>query len=247
MRKIRKGIFETNSSSAHSLVICKSDIKSVEDLSDRIIWIDRVFGSDLEDFLYGHIEYDWDEDGNLYYEKFGEGRKDYRFDFSRGNPRTYNDFIHKIAFMIAYYKYSEDNEIDIILDKAKKILDELFETEEFKNGYRHDEIIALTKKFIDTEFRDEKIRDEIISSEFDHSNTIMVTLLKDDDLFRRFIFNSNSYISISGDEYKGYYFKVVGCEYDYTDMYGQSEGKIEFEDRINKVYKDDEYIVESDI
>lgn len=44
---------------------------------------------------------------------------------------------------------------------------------------------------------------------------ILNRLINDKEFVKRFIFNRNSYITIGGDEYRGYNIKTIGFEYDY--------------------------------
>ena len=47
------------------------------------------------------------------------------------------------------------------------------------------------------------------------NKNILNRLIKDKEFVKRFIFNKNSYITIGGDEYRGYNIKTIGFEYDY--------------------------------
>ena len=44
-------------------------------------------------------------------------------------------------------------------------------------------------------------------------------ILNDKEFLKRFIFNNKSYITIGGDEYRGYNIKTIGFEYDYDEYY----------------------------
>ena len=50
MRQIRKSTFETNSSSAHSLVILKEDLlsKALEDAQENLFYTDEEIANDME-------------------------------------------------------------------------------------------------------------------------------------------------------------------------------------------------------
>lgn len=63
-------------------------------------------------------------------------------------------------------------------------------------------------------------RKEGYGSYVDHANgldgTDFIERLKTDDEFvKRFIFNNDSYITVGGDEFRGYNIKTIGFEYDY--------------------------------
>lgn len=57
----------------------------------------------------------------------------------------------------------------------------------------------------------------------DHSGDIdeefLRRLINDYEFVKRFIFNKKSYITIGGDEYRGYNIKTIGFEYDYDEHY----------------------------
>lgn len=57
------------------------------------------------------------------------------------------------------------------------------------------------------------------------NKNILNRLIKDKEFVKRFIFNRDSYITIGGDEYRGYNIKTIGFEYDYENE----------EDFINKL------------
>jgi hypothetical protein len=63
---------------------------------------------------------------------------------------------------------------------------------------------------------------------------ILNRLINDKEFVKRFIFNRNSYITIGGDEYRGYNIKTIGFEYDYENE----------EDFINKL---EEYEKNNDV
>ena len=50
MRQIRKSTFETNSSSAHSLVILKEDLlsKALEDAQENLFYTDEEIANDMK-------------------------------------------------------------------------------------------------------------------------------------------------------------------------------------------------------
>lgn len=84
----------------------------------------------------------------------------------------------------------------------------------------------------------------------DHSAEIPEELirkvLEDDDFLKRLLFNRGSYITIGGDEYRGYNIKGIGFEddYDYKDHYyvdknGNKPPKEWFDE--NGVIKDEHY------
>lgn len=71
-------------------------------------------------------------------------------------------------------------------------------------------------------------------------------LKTDDEFLKRFIFNRESYITVGGDEYRGYNIKTIGFEYDYKikGHYLNDEGEeppqdwFDENDRIKEEYWD---------
>ena len=72
---------------------------------------------------------------------------------------------------------------------------------------------------------------------FKDNGFIEKLLLCDKEFIKRFIFNSNSYIALGGDEYHGFYIKKVGFEYDYGDSYDDDN---EFFNRVKELEKDND-------
>lgn len=64
--------------------------------------------------------------------------------------------------------------------------------------------------------KDVKAYDAYVDHAYDlvHSN-FTNRMINDYEFVKRFIFNRESYITIGGDEYRGYYIKMIGFEYDY--------------------------------
>ena len=56
------------------------------------------------------------------------------------------------------------------------------------------------------------------ANDLDHTD-IIERLKTDDEFVKRFIFSKESYITVGGDEYRGYNIKTIGFEYDYSGHY----------------------------
>ena len=52
----------------------------------------------------------------------------------------------------------------------------------------------------------------------------------------KLLFNRDSYITIGGDEYRGYNIKTIGFEYDYGGMFEDNE----FEEKLREYEKDND-------
>ena len=115
MKKIRKCTFETNSSSAHSLVLYK---KEVDTESNKEVFDIRnsIFGFNFE-LEYTHFDDEWDENNKLVFlEK--DSKHPFVWDFNRGKARYYDDTFNKVAFIIAYNKYDKKFDLKGFLDKV---------------------------------------------------------------------------------------------------------------------------------
>ena len=55
--------------------------------------------------------------------------------------------------------------------------------------------------------------------QFANENDFYDKIFHDDEFLKRFIFNKDSYITIGGDEYRGYNIKTIGFQYDYKEDY----------------------------
>lgn len=228
MRKVRRATFETNSSSAHSLVLYKKDLE-IDKESERYEIADKLFGSNFG-LEYEYFEDEWDENNKMFFTE-KDPENPFVWDFNRGRARYYNDTFNKIAFIIGYKKWKYEFDFDSLLDKIDKWFDEYSE-------FLNDRLIALKEKLIDNDFRNEKYRIDNISAEYEYDSNIIDKLLENDDLLKKFLFDSRSYISISGDEYDNFSLKCVGNESDYYNFYN---GREEFYKRAEEVYDKEDY------
>lgn len=253
MKKVRNKVFETNSSSSHSLVISKESIIIDKDSSDYEI-ADKYFGDCYDLFYAIDTSWDWREYKNDYNKALKEIKKEdpkgytwifypelnekFEFDFSRGKPRIYDDFIHKTAFILAVNRYREDDELNPFIEKVTEKAEE-----HLKECNNYDRANALTEIFLKWLFKNEEFINETLTSECSNYNNILSDILRDDDLIEKFIFNSKSYIALGGDEYLGSYLKLVGSTHEYYDRYGSSNYMIEYEKRLKEIYPEDKYNV----
>ena len=193
MRRIRYGIFETNSSSTHAIVIPK-EVK---------------------------------EDGYDTYDSL-----DHDYGFGREECRLCDNWDEKLAYAYMLLKDNDVAELDTFKNQVIEVWEKLFGNKDYtpnpkdvfnyidRDGSNGD----LTGKdgFL--------ILKERYGSYVDHScslsnRDILNRLIKDKEFVKRFIFNRDSYITIGGDEYRGYNIKTIGFEYDYENE----------EDFINKL------------
>lgn len=197
MKTIRTNTFETNSSSTHSIVIPK-EVKEEEYSS------------------YDSLEHN--------------------YSFGREECRLVDNWDEKLAYVYIVLKqfyewgnYDKDNSLkhtikmeDIVSfkQKVKNIWDKMFDNE-IKPTPEH------LFDYIDEDKDDGNLIDNGILylserwgnfvdhfaelDDFDFLDRIM----NDEDFLKRFLFNKDSYITIGGDEYRGYNIKKIGFEYDY--------------------------------
>ena len=85
------------------------------------------------------------------------------------------------------------------------------------------------------------------ANDLDHTD-IIERLKTDDEFVKRFIFSKESYITVGGDEYRGYNIKTIGFEYDYDNNYINTgteecpnyEDVGEFWDKLKEYEKDND-------
>ena len=183
MRKIRYGIFETNSSSTHAIVVPK-EVK--------------------------------EDDYNAY------DSLDHDYGFGREECRLCDSWDEKLAYAYMLLKDNNVEELDIFKNQVIEVWEKLFGNKDYtptpkdvfnyidRDGSNGD----LTGKdgFL--------ILKERYGNYIDHAcdlenKNILNRLIKDKEFVKRFIFNRDSYITIGGDEYRGYNIKTIGFEYDY--------------------------------
>ena len=193
MRKIRYGIFETNSSSTHAIVVPK-EVKEE--------------GYDTYDSL------------------------DHDYGFGREECRLCDNWDEKLAYAYMLLKDNDVEELDTFKNQVIEVWEKLFGNKDYtpnpkdvfnyidRDGSNGD----LTGKdgFL---ILKERYGNYVDHAEGLNSTDFIERLKTDDEFVKRFIFNRDSYITIGGDEYRGYNIKTIGFEYDYENE----------EDFINKL------------
>lgn len=193
MRKIRYGIFETNSSSTHAIVVPK-EVK---------------------------------EDGYNAYDSL-----DHDYGFGREECRLCDNWDEKLAYAYMLLKDNNVAELDTFKNQVIEVWEKLFGNKDYTPTPKD------VFNYIDRDGSDGNltgkdgflILKERYGNYIDHAcdlenKNILNRLIKDKEFVKRFIFNRDSYITIGGDEYRGYNIKTIGFEYDYENE----------EDFINKL------------
>ena len=153
---------------------------------------------------------------------------DNNFLFGRQLLRILETITEKFAY--AYIVVKDMSEYKKTPNDVKKFLDIFFkvakpyfdvEINEFDHNfviteqYMHKLIKLLNKKI-------EKADAWVDHIEDFETNGFYDKLISDEDFVRRLIFDEESYITIGGDEYQGYYIKPIGFEDDYNSKYKKS-------------------------
>lgn len=228
MRLIRRGTFETNSSSTHALVIPHKVDKERYDLYESL------------DSNYG---------------------------FGRDESRLVDDWDEKLAYVyytihsLIGYKWS-DNQYEITKEmvedfkkKVNKLYKEVGKIAKYKsNNLKPDDIFNCIEGKKDIErnvicldtFYGEPYVDHV--GEFADEDKFFDKVFNDDEFLKRFLFNKDSYITIGGDEYRGYNIKTIGFQYDYEEHYinhgteqnPQYEDVGEFWDKLKEYEKEND-------
>ena len=193
MRRIKYGIFETNSSSTHAIVVPK-EVK---------------------------------EEGYNAYDSL-----DHDYGFGREECRLCDSWDEKLAYAYMLLKDNNVEELDTFKNQVIEVWEKLFGNKDYTPTPKD------VFNYIDRDGSDGNltgkdgflILKERYGNYVDHAcdlenKNILNRLIKDKEFVKRFIFNKNSYITIGGDEYRGYNIKTIGFEYDYENE----------EDFINKL------------
>lgn len=204
MKTVRYGSFETNSSSTHAIVIPKK----VE-------------------------EEDWDMGDSL----------DHKYEFGREECRLVDHWDEKLAYTYMILKdfegWTDNNRktkvtkdtIKKFKDRINKIYKEVEQIVQYK-PYDGDPKPNDIFKYIDNDGEGKLGDIEFVyihswerpypyvdhCEDFD-TNGFLGRILNDDEYLKKFIFNNGSYITVGGDEYRGYNIKTIGFQYDYDSHY----------------------------
>lgn len=205
MKTIRYGSFETNSSSTHAIVIPHKVSEDSYDLYDSLDH-DYAFGREEcrlcehwdEKLAYAYMllttNCDWSQNDN---------------GWKPNNTTTKED-----------------------IDMFKKRITAMWEVVESKLQRKYDPTPQDVFNYIDRDGTDGNLTGDdsfmVLKERWgnyvDHANNldhtdIIERLKTDDEFVKRFIFSRESYITVGGDEYRGYNIKTIGFEYDYSGHY----------------------------
>lgn len=218
MKVIRYGIFETNSSSTHAIVVPKKIKKENYSLYDSL---------------------------------------DHNFSFGRGECRLVDSWDEKLAYIYIVIKDNFQPHISEFKAQVIKIYEEIKKSQDtsYSSYIKPQDIF----RYIDDDKNDGNItgNDNFVvlcerwGNYVDHSSSIdeefITRIFEDYEFLKRFLFNKESYITIGGDEYRGYNIKTIGFEYDYDEDYECMENCSEYEIKGEFWNKLEEYKKENDV
>lgn len=221
---IRKGLFETNSSSTHALVVfLEKDYEPT--------WYDVSSGWQEYNFEFGRETYrlldGWDDKLAYIYTVLLEIAADPKVvapavDLEKFKARV-NRIYEEVIASLPKRDWSSSNEVP----------DHIFQVLEFLHDRATGKIPDTSEPKFDFDtslFRD--ALEHTWSAYVDHSEYFMIVegedrrytplcieilekLQDEDDYLKSFLFSDESYITIGGDEYRGYNLKTLGFEHDY--------------------------------
>ena len=149
---------------------------------------------------------------------------DHDYAFGREECRLCYSWDEKLAYAYMLLRDNNVKELDIFKNQVIEIWKELFGNTECtpipKNIFdyidRDDTSGNLTGEdnFLVLRERYENYVDHVCGLE---DKNILDKLINDKEFVKRFIFNTDSYITIGSDEFRGYNIKTIGFEYDYDN------------------------------
>lgn len=203
METIRYGTFETNSSSTHAIVVPK-----------------KV-----------------NDDNYCLYDSL-----DHNYGFGREECRLCDNWDEKLAY--AYMLLKDNCELSKDIEEFKSMVIDIWNS--LDDGKKYQPTPQDVFNYIDRNGNDGNLTGDdsflILMTRYgnyiDHSNELNGTnflnrLKTDKDFVTRFIFNQDSYITIGGDEYRGYNIKTIGFEYDY-------QNEEDFDKKLKEYEKDND-------
>ena len=245
MIQIRSRLFETNSSSSHAIVVSLE--KDYE-----ITWSDLYSSWEEYNFEFGRETYrlldNWDYKLAYIYIILLEIDSDPKIIFPEVDLEKFktkvNKIYNEIISKLPQRAWSSNNEI---------IPDHIFQVLEFLNNRNLGKIpdTTIPKFSFDTSLFEESLKHSW-SAYIDHTEYFMAfdggdrrysppcaklleKLQSDDEYLKLFLFSEDSYITIGGDEYRGYNLKTLGFEEDYREKKDWEERVKEYE-KTHDVY-----------
>ena len=157
-------------------------------------------------------EEDWDMGDSL----------DHKYDFGREECRLVDHWDEKLAYTYMILKDFRKTKVtkDTIIEFKKKVnkiykeVEQIVKYKPYDGDPKPDDIF----KYIDNHSWERPYPYVDHCEDFD-TNGFLDRILNDDEYLKKFLFNNGSYITVGGDEYRGYNIKTIGFEYDYDNNY----------------------------
>lgn len=243
----RKKIFETNSSSTHSLVIPKKVENKKYSLDDSLEH-DYYFGrqeSRLVDtwdeklayvYMLLKTNYEWSHSNNTWKPSISTSKKELN-EFKKKVWEIWKEVVHLVISNDTKYDIETEKHIPLTQEEIEEEKKEYLDTK--SNNYRKPNPKDIFK-YIDREGKDGNLTGDdscyIIMERYgcyvDHANDIDIKFIEriknDNEFLKRLLFNKQSYITVGGDEFRGYNIKTIGFEYDYESSCLDMNEKGEF-------------------
>lgn len=182
---IRKGMFETNSSSMHSIILSQDSVPDVNPNRDQ-----------------NRLETGWDNKPYIFHIRWGY-KDDDAMSFSRGEPRVYYTPLPKAKVLVLLYAYkllcrvdymSEEDYMEKMNPFCKKLEDLIWDHEGLN-------VIIDIPPLYETTYNNERHSYVNVDSEGLDSLYELLDYVKDDDNLSRYLFDSKSIVILGGDEY----------------------------------------------
>lgn len=231
MKIIRCNIFETNSSSTHTLVIPHTVNEDRYELYDSLDH-DYQFGREA----YRLVE-DYDEKIAYVYYVLRNYKE--RYDLRCDDPgygssikvteedlnefkKKVNEAYNKVKELTKHEPYDSEptpDDIFYIIDNEEEVGSFKYDpfTDREPDGVDPEliRIAHILPSYTDRMYSHSVYVDH--TEDFGENGFISKMLNVDVEYLMKFLFNKDSYIVVSGDEYSGYFIKTIGFEYDYSE------------------------------
>lgn len=191
MRQIRKSLFETNSSSTHAVVVTKENHANTEEIKYLWDWADGMCFGRCESAIVESLR------SKIAYAYIVAK------DLSNWSRLNQKDGLEK--FLKNLYAVSE-----------KYFIKNPADSYEISEGFTKDNLDRLIRTIDEAMTKYDAYVDHV---EDFAENGFFERLTNDKDFVERLIFDSDSYITVGGDEYRGYNIKTIGFQYDYDYSY----------------------------
>lgn len=234
--QVRKSVFETNSSTCHTIAIPKRPIEKEE------VNIYDIYPEYGESYCF--------ERGLLrFVDRVGER---IAYSYMAILYKIYHDVYMKIPKSL---RDSRDNKV--LNDMKDKVLSEVnvwenqilewigkYAEDPKKNSHKNEIVDTVQKLLVFLEAQVLDIPTDIDMfgkrASIDHPEELygfVKDIEKNPELLEKFIFDPESYATVCGDEWQGYYVRRVGFEYDYPGCHGGT-GELTFGDKIRELKQD---------